>query len=79
MEIDPEDAERHRVLGDVYLELERYADAASAYQRAMELGCGDAGLLLSLGHCHERLGDPTAAAKWRGRAPAAPPGPQHVH
>lgn len=79
VEIDPEDAERHRMLGDVYFELERYADAAGAYQRAVEHGCGDAGVLLPLGRCHELLGDHKSAAEWQGRAVAVSPGSQHTY
>jgi len=78
VEIAPNDAERHRALGDVYFELERYAEAAHAYQMAAALGCGDRGLLLSLGHCHELLGDHVGAAEWRGRALAAEGGPRHA-
>ena len=79
VEIDPEDAERHRALGDVYFEMERYAEAADAYRRAVELGRGDTGLLLSLGSCHERLGDHTGAAEWQARASATVYGPRPAH
>ncbi|HEX7175228.1 MAG TPA: tetratricopeptide repeat protein [Pyrinomonadaceae bacterium] len=70
---DPSDPDRHRVLGDVHFDLECYGDAARAYQRAVELGAGDAGLLLSLGLCHALLGDYGRAAVWHGRALAADP------
>jgi tetratricopeptide (TPR) repeat protein len=71
--IDPVGAERHRALGDVYFELESYEEAAEAYQTAVELGCDDVGLLLSLGRSRELLGDHAGAAEWRGRAQAALP------
>jgi tetratricopeptide (TPR) repeat protein len=79
VEIDPNDAERHRALGDVYFEMERYAEAAGAFQRAVELGCGDAGLLLSLARCHELLGDHKSAAEWQGRVAAVSPRSQHTY
>jgi|SRR5215213_1502820 len=72
VEIDPQDAARRRALGDVYFELERYAEAADAYRKAVKLGCCATGLLLSLGSCHERFGDHTGAAEWPARADDGP-------
>lgn len=63
VEIDPDDAERHRTLGDIYFEMERYAEAACAYRTAVEFGCCEAGLLRSLGRCHELLGHHAGTAE----------------
>lgn len=76
--VDPADPDRHRALGDVQFELERYGRAARAYRRAVDLGAGDAGLLLSLGRCHALLGDDARAAGWRERALAQEPRPEDV-
>lgn len=69
---DPSGPDRHRALGDINFDLERYGNAARAYQRAADLGAGGAGLLLSLGRCHALLGDYGRAAEWHGRARRRP-------
>lgn len=76
--IDPSDPDRHRSLGDVQFELERYRKAARAYRRAVDLGAGDPGLLMSLGRCHTLLSDNAQPAEWRKRALARDLRPEDV-
>ena len=61
LDAHPDDAEMHRVLGNLELDLGHWTDAASSLERARELGAEDGDLLLSLGHALRK-------AKQRDRA-----------
>lgn len=53
----PNDADSHAVLGEVYLQQNRYADAVNEYQTAHRLAPDEPAITARLGHAYARLSD----------------------
>jgi predicted Zn-dependent protease len=56
-QLEPNSERTHLLLGDIYVQRERYGDARSEYQKALELSPGDPAALLGLASAALRNGD----------------------
>lgn len=55
---NPDDYERHIALGTVYIDVGRFAEALSAFERALALNPASAPVYNGIGHVHYHIGPP---------------------
>jgi tetratricopeptide (TPR) repeat protein len=65
-----DNAESWRTLGRVEIRMERWPDAAAAFERALELDPLAGNAMIMLAHCYSQLGDEGKAQLLRARATA---------
>jgi len=71
--VHPGDSEVQRQLGESYIGAERYQEALVAFQKALDLGSMNKGLIsLSAAICSVRIGANEDALKFLGQVPPAP-------
>ncbi|QNI33565.1 tetratricopeptide repeat protein [Alloacidobacterium dinghuense] len=56
-ELEPNSERSHLLLGDIYIQRERYDDAQAEYQKAIDLSPNDPGAVLGLGSAYFRNGN----------------------
>jgi TolB-like protein/Flp pilus assembly protein TadD len=71
--IDPLDADLHRSLGGIYLDIDRNEDALHAYQKAQQLAPDNPNVYSSLARIEEENNNLVAALQWRRKATEVDP------